>query len=205
MKRDEAFARALRVARHATRCVLDVALHPLVVYTALTVFTLPPLARWIGVALGFAAPTLLGVVLWQAKKIKSFWSASDSCDRRLLAMVNIVFYTALLSFCNGVGVPAIIRVVPLIALVAMAAMLVLAHFRWGNLNDHFVALTVLIVYLAILTFRLGLGLVLPVVLAILLMGIKAYLWMEDEGMTVRTLLMSALLGLLVSFACYFFI
>ncbi|MDY5969408.1 MAG: hypothetical protein SPJ13_05295 [Bacteroidales bacterium] len=199
---------SLRMAhwvQRATKQFLDIVLHPLAIYTFLTIYSFPPMARWIGLVLGFVAPVTIGLVMQKTKKIKSYWSANSTHDRRLLILVNLIFYTSLLTFCNGIGIPPIIKVVPLITLVVLVATWVLIIFPWGDVNGHFVALTMLITYLTLLTFKIGLNLALPAIAAIVLMGIKSYLWMEESSMTVRSLLMSTLLGLTVTISCFLFL
>ena len=198
-------SRAARMGLHGAKHALDIVLHPLSIYALLTVYALPTEARWVGIALGLVGPVLVGIGLQQTRKVKSFFSATRRHDKLLLLLTGIIFYSALLTFCIRIGMPALVRTIPLSALAALSAALLLLHLPKCEMNGHFVALAVLETHVAVLAIRLNLLLALPAIIALLATGVKAYLWMEMGGMSLRTLARSILLGVAVTLICYWLV
>lgn len=184
--------------------VADVLLNPIVIYTAVTVMIAPSFLDIEVFLLGFFFPALVGLIMLHRKKLQAYWDANSTKDRRLIIIVNLIFYITLMTIFTATKVNGVIRVIVLFANVIMFLSLVLIHIPKWSVSGHFASLTAVITYICILGERMNLDLTNVAITFILLFGIKAFLWLETEQTTGREIVVSALLGCVVSLICFYF-
>lgn len=183
--------------------VADILLNPIVIYTSVTAMMAPPFLDIEVLLLGFAFPALIGLMALRKKKLQAYWDANTMNDRRIIILINLVFYITLMAIFTATRVNGVIRVIVLFANVIMFLSLVLIYVPKWSVSGHFASLAAIITYICILGGRMNLDLTKVAIAYILIFGIKAYLWLETGQTNGREITVSALLGCVASFTCFY--
>lgn len=196
--------------------VANIVLHPLLLTTyaiAYNCFMLIPSNRMIEtksmLVLGFFLmtaffPAMIGLLMKRAKVVKKFWHATDKKDRRLLILVDLVFYTSTLSLTNTFHLPFPLKAIPLTAIVLMLSLLVINLFT-DIVDTHFATLAAFCTHTFLLGAWINLNVITILIASILLTGIKAAILTERHHVTPNSLLLSISTGTIASIFTFLFI
>lgn len=193
--------RAAYFLRSSLKSALDVVTHPLTLCVATCALALSNSFSLIVLLMGFVAPVCVGLAMRLAKKITFYWAPRSKHDRLLILMINLTFYVALIALCNRVGVPRSVKIIPLIQTVIMLVSAALLIANKSIVNEHFATPVAYTTYAVSIAVFSGITMTEPVILLILLIGAKSYLWINMHQTTGREVAASTLLGIVAAALC----